>query len=368
MARVSPAAVLLAALLAGGSCCLGLAEPTHITGNPTLGLPPVPISESTSDAQIELGRRLFHDAQFSRDGSVSCSTCHDATRAFTDNKPVSLGAGGAAGTRNALSLINVAYATTLFWDGRRSTLEAQVADPFTNPREHGLSSHEDLLARVANRDEYRPLFATASPDESGSSQVQHLFGALAAYLRTLRAGDSAFDRYYFAGDKTALDESARRGFELFRGRAGCSQCHTIGPDSALFMDHQFHSVGIGTPDIAPQLPELTRKVRGLTPAQIDVLVVADRSISALGRFLVTKDPRDIGKYKTPSLRNVAMTAPYMHDGSLATLREAVDHELYYRSIELGRAFILTPTEREDLVAFLGALTSSCLKRGNCPGM
>jgi cytochrome c peroxidase len=368
VARVSPAAALVASLLAAGSCCLGQAEPTQPTGNPTLGLPSVPIGDRTPDAQIELGRRLFHDARLSRDGSVSCSTCHDAARAFTDGKPVSLGVGGAAGTRNAPSLINVAYATTLFWDGRRSTLEAQVADPFTNPREHGLSSHEDLLARVATGDEYRPLLATAFPDESGASQIQHLFGALAAYLRTLRAGDSAFDRYYFAGEKKALDEPARRGFELFRGPAGCSQCHKIGPDSALFTDHKFHSVGVGSPDIAPQLPELTRKVRSLTPAQIDALVVADRSIAALGRFLVTKDPRDIGKYKTPSLRNVAMTAPYMHDGSVDTLREAVDHEIYYRSIELGRAFILTPTEREDLVAFLGALTSFCLKRGNCPGM
>ncbi len=122
MARVSSAAALLAALLAAGSSCLGQAEPTHPTGNPTLGLPPAPIGDRAPVTQIELGRKLFHDARLGRDGSVSCSKCHDAARAFTDGKPVSLGIGGAPGTRNAPSLINIAYATMLFWDGRRSTL------------------------------------------------------------------------------------------------------------------------------------------------------------------------------------------------------------------------------------------------------
>ena len=364
MTRISTAAVL-AAILASWEA---FAQTSPTIRSPTLGLPPIQTVDVASPALVELGRKLFEDSRLSADGTVSCATCHEAVRAFTDGKAVSVGVGGASGTRNAPSLLNVAYATNLFWDGRRPTLEAQAADPFTNAREHGLASEEDLVVRVRSREDYRALLARAFPGESAPLQSRQLFRALAAYLRTLRAGDSAFDRYYYAGDKAALDEPARRGLELFRGRAGCSQCHTVGADGALFTDHKFHSVGIGTREIAPKLPELTRRVHGLDAARINALVAADPNISALGRFLVTKDPRDIGKYKTPSLRNVALTAPYMHDGSVATLAAAVEYELYYRSNELGRPLILTPAEREDVVAFLRALTSSCLPRADCPGM
>ena len=364
MTRISTAAVF-AGILASW---VAFAQTSPAVHSSTLGLPPIQTVDSASPALAELGRKLFEDTRLSRDGTVSCATCHEAVHAFTDGKPVSVGVSGASGTRNAPSLLNVAYATSLFWDGRRSTLEAQVADPFTNAREHGLASEADLVARVSSRDDYRALLARAFPGESAPLQPRQLFRAIAAYLRTLRAGDSAFDRYYYAGDKAALDEPARRGLEVFRGRAGCSQCHVIGAEGALFADDKFHSVGIGTREIASKLPELTRQVHDLDAAQINALVVADPNISALGRFLVTKDPRDIGKYKTPSLRNVALTAPYMHDGSVATLREAVDHEIYYRSIEMGRAISVTPAERDDLVAFLRALTSSCLPRADCPGM
>jgi cytochrome c peroxidase len=363
VARISTAAVF-AGILASG---VAFAQTSPAIHGPALGLPPIQTVDSASPALVELGRRLFGDTRLSRDGTVSCATCHDAVRAFTDGKAVSVGVGGASGTRNAPSLINVTYATSLFWDGRRATLEAQVADPFTNAREHGLASEEDIVARVTSRDEYRALLGRVFPGESAPLQPRQLFRALAAYLRTLRAGDSAFDRYYYAGDKAALDEPARRGLELFRGSAGCSQCHTVGAEGALFTDDKFHRVGIGTREIAAKLPELTRRVHDLDAAQVNALV-ADPNISALGRFLVTKDPRDIGKYKTPSLRNVALTAPYMHDGRVATLREAVDYEIYYRSNELERAISVTPAEREDLVAFLRALTSSCVGQATCPGM
>jgi cytochrome c peroxidase len=325
------------------------------------------VADPVPAARIELGRKLFNDKTLSRDGSISCASCHDLKRAFTDGKTVSTGVGGASGTRNAPSLLNVAYASTLFWDGRRTSVEEQVADPFTNAREHGLADQQELIARVLRSRDYRSLLAQAYPETNETWQPAHLFRALAAYLRGLRAGDSAFDRYYYADDKSALDESARRGLQLFKGRAGCSECHTIGSEGALFTDNGFHGAGLGTPEVAPRLPELTKQVYELTPAQIDAVVVADRSISALGRFLVTKDPRDIGKYKTPSLRNVALTAPYMHDGSAATLREAVDYEIYYRGRITTRPPTLTLLDRDDLVAFLNALTSSCATTENCPG-
>jgi cytochrome c peroxidase len=357
----------LVAALAWTVGCPAPAQPARTNTNPLLGLPALPVAEAVPAARIELGRKLFNDKTLSRDGSVSCASCHDPKRAFSDGKAVSTGIGGASGTRNAPSLLNVAYATSLFWDGRRTSLEQQVADPFTNAREFGLADQQELIARVLRSREYRALLAQAFPESAENWRPEHLFGALAAYLRGLRAGDSAFDRYYYAGDQSALEEPARRGLQLFKGRAGCSECHSIGSEGALFTDHGFHGAGLGTPEVAPRLPELTKQVYDLTAAQIDAIVVADRSISALGRFLVTKDPRDIGKYKTPSLRNVALTAPYMHDGSASTLREAVDYEIYYRGRASNRPPTLTLLDRDDLVAFLNALTSSCVMAENCPG-
>ena len=332
-----------------------------------LGLPTNPSSDATPPL-VELGRALFVDEQLSRDGSISCSTCHDPHQAFTDGRSVPQGVAGKAGTRNAPSLLNVTYAKVLSWDGRRTTLESQVADPFTNPQELGLASQEDLMARVVSRTEYRALLVSAFPNQDSAWRPQHLFEALAAYLRTLRAGDSPFDRYYFGQDKAALDASAIRGLNVFRGPAGCAQCHHIGADDALFTDNQFHGGGLGAHDIATRLPDLTQKVLSLTQEQISERVTSDRELAALGRFLVTKNPRDIWKYKTPSLRNIALTAPYMHDGSIATLKEAIEYEIYYRGIELGRPLLVTPSERSDLLAFLLALTSPCVALQACPGM
>jgi cytochrome c peroxidase len=358
---------LLASVLAAGSCCLGQAEPTHPTGNPTLGLPPIPIGDRVADAQIELGRTLFNDARLSRDGTVSCSTCHDAARAFTDGKSVSLGVGGAAGIRNAPTLLNVAYQQSLFWDGRRSMLEAQAADPFFNPRELGLTDSAELISKLTADARYREAFQGAFGSASAAPTLAQVTQALAAYERTLLAADSPFDRYYYLQQKDAIPEAARRGLRVFQGPAHCSQCHTISAEGALFTDGRFHG-GVGLKGIAPQLAQLTRRAAALSAMDVSELVTADAELAALGRFLVTKHPQDIGKYKTPSLRNVALTGPYMHDGSLATLRETVEYEIYYRSIELGLPFVVTPSERDDLVTFLEALTSSCIAQRNCPGM
>jgi cytochrome c peroxidase len=367
VARVSPAAALLAALLAAGGYCLGQAEPTQPAGNPTLGLSPVPIGDRTHAAQIELGRRLFHDARLSRDGTVSCASCHDPGQAFTDGRVVATGVGGARGTRNAPSLFNVAYQQSLFWDGRRSTLEAQAADPFFNPRELGLTDSAELVSKLTADGRYREAFQRAFGDTGAAPTLAQVTQALAAYERTLLAADSPFDRYYYLQQKDAIPEAARRGLRVFQGPAHCNQCHTISTEGALFTDGRFHG-GVGLKGIAPQLAHLTRKAAALSTTDVSELVTGDAELAALGRFLVTKDPQDIGKYKTPSLRNVALTGPYMHDGSLTTLRETVEYEIYYRSIELGRPFVVTPSEREDLVTFLEALTSPCIGQRNCPGM
>ena len=334
-----------------------------VSANERLGLPIFP-SASDSSALVSLGRRLFFDKRLSRDGSVACSTCHAPALAFSDGRALSVGVFQATNTRNAPSLLNLMYTPVFMWDGRRTTLDEQVVAPFTNAREHGLPSHADLLALVRT-ERYREDFVKVFPGEADSPQLRDIHAAIAAYIRTLRAGDSAFDRYFFAGDKSALTETAKRGLELFRGPARCTQCHEIESNSALFTDHRFHRVGIGGTKLSADLAQTTRRAMSIPRDQLDETITADGSIAALGRFLVTRDPKDIGKYRTPSLRNVALTAPYMHDGSVATLREAIDSEVYYRSNESGRPLILTPRQREDLLAFLNALTSACFVRGDC---
>jgi cytochrome c peroxidase len=363
---VTAVAPLIVGNLLAVAYCSAFAESPQPSVTAILGLPNN-ASANATPAMVALGGALFVDKQLSRDGSISCASCHQAHQAFTDGRSVPQGVDGRAGTRNAPSLFNVGYAKILTWDGRRTTLETQVADPFTNPQEHGLANQEDLLARVVSRNEYRAQLRAAFPNQASVWRPQDLFDALAAYLRVLRAGDSPFDQYYYGKDHTALDASAIRGLNVFRGSAGCSQCHHVGPDHALFTDDEFHG-GVGVHDIATRLHELTQKALSLTQEQISKRVTGDRELAALGRFLVTKNPQDIGKYKTPNLRNVALTAPYMHDGSIATLKDAIEYEIYYRGIELGRPLLVTPSERSDLLAFLLTLTSPCVALKACPGM
>jgi cytochrome c peroxidase len=265
------------------------------------------------------------------------------------------GISGAISTRNAPSLRNAAFVEAQFWDGRRSSLEAQVGDPFVNGLEHGLQSHDQLLSLIRNDAAYRRRFEKVFG--GGQIAMVHVTKALASYVRTLPIGNSAFDQFQYGGKTDALPHAARRGFELFRGRAQCASCHTIGEHSASFTDNQFHSLGVGLAPISANLAQLTVRVAATPRDQLDQLVAQNHEIAALGRFVVTNDPNDIGRFKTPSLRDVALTAPYMHDGSLRTLEEAVDQESYYRGLEAGRPLILTPAEKADLVAFLRALTS-----------
>lgn len=323
------------------------------------GLPQVPIPSDNpqTPAKIALGKKLFHDQRLSANGKVSCATCHQAEHAFTDGLPLARGVRDQPGTRNASSLLNSAYQHDLFWDGRAPSLEAQAKEPFFHPREHGLKNSQDLLRRIRLDRKYEELFKRAFNTSITDITLDQVAKALASFERTLLAGDSPFDRYYFAGEQKALSPTAQRGLKLFQGSAQCASCHIVGKSSALFTDQQFHSLAIGLKKIEPRIVELTSRVVRASPAERERMVLEDADYAELGRFLVTQNPADIGKFKTPSLRNVAVTAPYMHDGSIATLAEAIEFEMYYRGLAQNRPLILTPQEKLDLIDFLKSLTS-----------
>ncbi|HEX4419062.1 MAG TPA: cytochrome c peroxidase [Kofleriaceae bacterium] len=316
-----------------------------------------------TSALAELGRHLFFDPALSADGKVACASCHQPEHAYADGLARASGVAGRQGTRNAPSLIDVARQRSLFWDGRRIRLEDQALDPLLNEVEHGLGSQPDLLARL-HAAPYAAEFGEAFGGEARTGDpitVPRATEALAAFERTLMAMPSAFDRYR-AGDTTAIPETARRGWVVFDQQAHCTRCHLAASGDGLlplFTDHAFHSLSIGFDKVERKLPALTDRLRGLRgdgqPLGREVLL--DRDLAELGRFAVTLDPRDLAAFKTPGLRNVARTAPYMHDGSVATLAEAVDLEVYSRGARDSRPLILTPAERSDLIAFLATLTS-----------
>jgi cytochrome c peroxidase len=324
----------------------------HLLGLPAMVAPTV---NPMTSAKIELGRKLFFDKRLSANGKVSCATCHIPGKAFTDAKPLAEGIEQRRGTRNTPTLINSGYNAAQFWEGRRASLEEQVLDPFVNPNEHGLPNQDEIVRRIHADKTYRPMFKNAFRGDSLVTPV-HVNQALASFVRSLAAGNSSADRYLYGGDNAALSGDQRRGLELFRGRAQCTTCHTMRERDALFTDHDYHSLSIGFDRLAPKLAGLARRIAKTPRAELDQLILSDADVAALGRFVITLDPKDIGRFKTPSLRNVALTAPYMHDGSIPTLEAAVDHEIYYRGQAMGRPLVLTPLEKSELVAFLQALT------------
>jgi cytochrome c peroxidase len=271
-----------------------------------------------------------------------------------------VGSTGRTGTRNAPSLLDVGQQRSLFWDGRRSRLEDQALDPLFNEVEHGLAGEQQLLDRLRADARYPAAFAAAFGEAAGETITScHVADALAAFERTLVSGRSRFDRF-LAGERDALSEPARHGWVIFDQRAHCTRCHVVaaGEGPPLFTDHQFHSLAVGFAKVANRLPALTQRLVAMRrDGPLGRGVLGDPDIAELGRFAVTLDPRDLAAFKTPSLRNVALTAPYMHDGSVATLAEAVDLEIYSRGARDDRPLIATPREREELVAFLEALTA-----------
>ena len=287
---------------------------------------PVPADNPLTPAKVALGERLFFEPLLSADEKLSCSSCHKPQHAFSDTVAVSPGVYGRRGTRNAPSIVNAAYGELFFWDGRAATLEDQALRPIQAPNEMDMPL-DSVLQRLGGKPEYRERFAAAFPD--GEVSAPNLARALASYVRTLRSGDSPFDRF-FAGDSNALSTVARDGFQLFVGRARCSLCHA-GP---TLTDQSFHNTGVAW---------------------------RDGMLADSGRAAVTGTRDALGAFKTPSLRNVERTAPYMHDGSVATLEEVV--EFYdgggnpnpYQDPDI-RPLNLNASERSALLAFLRSLS------------
>lgn len=310
---------------------------------------------------VELGRTVFSDPALSADRQVSCASCHRPDHAYSDGKVRAAGASGRQGTRNTPSLLDIARQRSVFWDGRRERLEDQALDPLLNEREHGLHDAAQLLGRLRADARYEAAFQAAYGVPVSQATARHVAEALAAFERTLVSGPSPFDRF-LAGQRDALPEAARRGRVVFDQEAHCTRCHVVAAgdgEPPLFTDHQFHSLAVGLDRIARKLPQLTQRLVALRGdgGPLGREVLNDPDLAELGRFAVTLDPKDLAAFKTPGLRNVALTAPYMHDGSVATLGEAVDLEVYSRGARDDRPPILTPVEREDLRAFLQALTS-----------
>ena len=282
------------------------------------------LTRARSAALTELGRKLFFDVRFSQDGTVSCASCHQSEKAFTDGRVVAQGVHGRQGTRNTPSLRNAAYTQAKFWDGRRESLETQVLDPFINPNEHGLRDHAELLRKLEESTDYDELWQNTLGLSIKQVKPTDLAQALSAYIRSLKQTNTRLDRYLFKREETAFSLNERRGLELFRGRAQCTTCHLIGKAEAPLTDGDYHSLALGFDRLVPQLPRLIKTVMTAPRQEIDRLISSDAEVAALGRFVVTLRPADIGKFKTPSLRNVADTPPSTH----ASLRIEVPKEQF----------------------------------------
>ncbi len=306
-------------------------------------------------ATVALGEKLFRDPRLSGDGRTSCASCHVPERSFSDGKPVALGLKGRKGTRNTPSLTaSIASSrTSFFWDGRRTRLEDAVMDPFSNPVEMGLPDRSTIATRVSSLPDYA-VWLTPSSSTSPNAIDQQVADGLAAYLRAIPTNPTRFERFV-RGDANAIDEREKLGMSLFSGKAQCATCHELG--GARLTDDAFHRSGVTMEDIAMRLPELTRGIleRSLSGSALGDRVATHHDEAQLGHFSVSHKANDVETFATPSLREVRLTAPYMHDGSVVTLDDAVDREVYYRGLDTGYPIGLTAQERSDLRAFLETL-------------
>jgi cytochrome c peroxidase len=347
------------------------------TAKPPLGLPPVPIPADNlmTPEKVALGDKLFDDKRFSSTGQVACNTCHEPKKAFTDS-PLRTSEGIAkagkklTGTRNAPTVLNAAYFDTMFWDGRSSSLEDQSQHPFVNPVEMGLKDHQPILKIVRTDPAYVKAFEQVFGKKGAQVTMKEVQQAIGAFERTKVSGDSPFDRYFYGGESGALTDAQKRGFDLFVNKGRCVSCHRAEQTTALFTDNRFHNIGVGINEIQKEVPELAGAFlqAKATLAQVDVKVLGDKRTSELGRFAVTREFEGLGAFKTPTLRNVAVTSPYMHDGSLKTLKDVVVHYNNGGVTKEGdpvndflsggiRPLNLTEQEIDDLVSFMEALTS-----------
>ena len=297
--------------------------------NPALPPVTVPSDNPQTKDKVELGRRLYFDPRLSADDSISCATCHAPETGWANHDRVDTGIGGRMGTRNSGTVLDAAYMEFQFWDGRATSLEEQALGPIHNPVEMG-ETLDHVVAKLNAIDGYRTRFRAVFGTDVTSDGIAK---AIAAFERTVLSGPSPYDRF-MAGDRTAMSDSAMRGRELFNGKAGCHACH----EGPMLSDQSFHNIGGGL----------------------------DRSDPDVGREAVTHDPADRGKFKTPTLRNVALTWPYLHDGSAPRLADVI--ELYDRGGVPNptldpriKPLGLTDAEQASLVAFLESLTGTLPK-------
>ncbi len=334
-------AILTLGVVAGLGAALSLTmagearpnQDANATPEPPLGLLPVfwPDDNPYTPAKAELGRLLYFDNRLSSDGTVSCASCHEPSKAFTDGQAVSTGIGGQKGGRSAPTVINRAYSTEQFWDGRARSLEDQAKGPLANPIEMTSErdmtrAHEAVVRRIRDIPGYMTRFREVFGD--AEITIDHVAKAIATFERTVLSGNSPYDRYK-AGDQSAMTPAQIRGMDVFFKKAECDSCHL----GFNFTDNSYMNIGIGM----------------------------DRPNPDLGRFLVTHREEDKGAFKTPTLREIEHTGPYMHDGSLKTLEEVVEH--YDKGGTKNpwlnqkiRPLKLTAQEKSDLVEFLKALS------------
>jgi cytochrome c peroxidase len=303
-----------------------------------LGFPPVPWPEdnSYSPVRVELGKILFFDGRLSANGQVSCAFCHEPSHAFSGSTPVSSGVDGKFGVRHTPTLINRAWGKSQFWDGRAPTLESQVVVPITNPDEMGMTA-DQVVERLQNIKGYAALFGAAFGDPAIT--FDRIAKAIASFERTIVSGDSAYDRY-IAGDKSALTKQQKAGLNFFNGKGECAECHS-GPN---FTTEKFANLGIGMDQANP-----------------------DPGLEA-----ITKKRGDFGKFKVPTLRDLAHRGPYMHDGRSKTLDEVLD--LYAKGglpnphLDTRLApFYMDEETKQDLLAFLDALNGQGWQKITPPG-
>lgn len=329
-----------------------------------LGLPPLSESQLPDIEQVALGEKLFFDRRLSFNNTNSCSMCHIESQGLTSNQSATaIGMEGRSLNRNAPTLYNVAYQKTLFHDGRETALGHQAWGPLLSPLEMANPSIGYVIDKIKSLDDYKGLFEAAF--HGTGANMETISDALASYQRTLLAANSRFDQWYYGKHENALTADEKHGFELFTGKAGCATCHEIGADGALFTDHKFHVTGIGY-RAAIGDPNAVYKVELAPGVFTDVAHKDLKSITIplandIGRFAITLDSKDRWSYKTPSLRNIELTYPYMHDGSITSLEDVV--EFYDKGgIEHDGGRVLHPLgltakEKSDLVTFLKSLTT-----------
>lgn len=328
-----------------------------------MGLPAVvyPADNPPTEAKRALGEKLFFDRRLSFNGTMSCGMCHVPDQGFTVNELATpVGMEGASVRRNAPTILNVAYHPRLFHDGREGALETQVWGPLLAANEMGNPAVGHVLDTLRSLDDYKGLFEAAFGGRGASADT--VGQAIATYERSLVSGASRFDCFRYGGRADALDATEQHGYALFTGKARCATCHLIGADSALFSDFRFHNTGVGWRRTQVR-DDYRVELGGGTSTSVTAATIArfgEPEANDLGRFEITQDPADRWAYKTPMLRDVARTAPYMHDGSLASLDAVV---AYYdaggaRAPEQAAEIVplgLVAEERAALVAFLRTL-------------